>query len=69
MNQITEASIRIRLHATTNTPDLVERGLIVGDHVAAVEVHDPRAGRILGIRRRRPVEGRPTNVQERMPRR
>ena len=43
------------MHATAHAPGVVAVGLIVVVHVAIVEVHVPRVGRILDIRRRRPV--------------
>jgi len=43
---------------TTRAPDEVVVRLIVGVHVAIVEVHIPRIRGIIGIRRRRPIVGR-----------
>ena len=43
---------------TARTADLVVVGLIVGVHVAIVDVHVPRVGRMLRLRRRRPIVGR-----------
>lgn len=51
-------AIRIRIVATTDTPDMEVEGLIVGVREAAEEVHVPRPDRVLGIRRRRPIEVR-----------
>ena len=61
MIQMTQASIGVRIHATTGTPDEVVVRLIVGVHVAIVEVHVPRVRGIIGIRRRRPIVGRLDN--------
>ncbi len=64
MSQITEVSILIRIHATTDTPDPVAASLTAGAHVAVAEVHDPRvhrsyygdrSSRFQGKRRRRSV--------------
>ena len=43
---------------TARAPDEVVVRLIVGVHVAIVEVHVPRVRGIIGIRRRRPIVGR-----------
>ena len=58
MIQMTESSIRIRIHATTDTPDEAGGRLSAGGHVAIAEDHDPRSRGNIGIRRRRPIEGR-----------
>lgn len=51
--QITQSSIRIRIHATARTPDAGAAGLINRDHLATEGVHGPRAGWIVCDRRRR----------------
>ena len=43
---------------TAHTPGVVVVGLIVVVHIAIVEVHVPRVGRIVCVRRRRPIVGR-----------
>ena len=43
---------------TAHTPGVVVVGLIGVVHIAIVEVHVPRVGRIVCVRRRRPVVGR-----------
>lgn len=55
---ITESSILIRIHATTDTPDPCADGLIRAAYIATGEAHTPCLGRKLGIRRRRPIAGR-----------
>lgn len=59
MNQITEASIRIRIHATTHTPGSEDGGILIGSaHVASSEDHEPRGCVDVGsvsVRRRRPI--------------
>ena len=50
--------VAIKALATADTPDKVVERLNVGAHEATDEDHDPRNRGIIGIRRRRPIEGR-----------
>ena len=59
MTHLPQVSIRIRIHATTDTPGLAAAASpIVEAHETVAEVHDPRERGENGFRRRRPIEGR-----------
>ncbi len=62
---IIDASMLIRIRATTNTPGALVEGLTETEHGAIAEAHTPHEGRILRMRRRRPVVGR-LDIQKRM---
>ena len=62
---IIDASMLIRIRATTNTPGALVEGLAETEHGAIAEAHTPHEGRILRMRRRRPVVGR-LDIQKRM---
>jgi hypothetical protein len=66
--QITESSICIRIHATTDTPELAAVDLSVGEHGAVEEPRGPRERGNRGIRRRRPItlRGARLDIQKRM---
>ena len=56
MSRIIEASILIRIHATTHTP-YGAGGLLIGwpNRATLGETHEPRKDRIACVRRRRPI--------------
>jgi predicted DNA binding protein len=47
----TEASILIRIHTTTNTPDALVEGLTDAERDTIAEAHAPHEGRIVRMRR------------------
>jgi len=49
---ITDASMLIRIHSTTNTPGALVESLTEAEHGAIAEAHAPHEGRILRMRRR-----------------
>ena len=50
--QITDTSMLIRFHATTDTPGTLVESLTETEHAAIAEAHTPHEGRILRMRRR-----------------
>ena len=56
MIQTIKASMLIRIHATTDTPDIGATWLLISGRGTSGQVCAPSEGRIHGARRRRPIE-------------